>query len=262
MVRRLTVRVLICAAAVTTFASSAQGQLPQKPENLQVLPKDMPTDSVVAIMRGVALALGVRCNFCHVERQPATSAPPATGPGGGGPFANFDFKSDEKDHKKTARAMFAMVDTINTRLLPHIPNRDDPPTNVRCITCHRGLTKPTTIEAVLLNTTTRGGVDSAIARYRMLRNDIALGKYDFGEQPVSDVAQRLVMQKRFDDAIKLLQMNQEFYPNSMNIDFQLADAYVAKGDTAQAVTRLRSVLTKNPNDRRAQGRLRQLGVQP
>jgi thioredoxin-like negative regulator of GroEL len=57
-------------------------------------------------------------------------------------------------------------------------------------------------------------------------------------------------------------MNQEFNPNSVNIDFLLADVYAAKGDTAQAVARLRAVLTKNPNDRRAQGQLRRLGVQP
>jgi len=72
----------------------------------------------------------------------------------------------------------------------------------------------------------------------------------------------LIMQQKYDDAVKLLQMNQEFYPNSVNIDYQLAEAYLAKGDKDQGIARLRAVLAKNPNDRRARQRLQHLGVQP
>ena len=266
MACRLIVRAVVGVLAFSVVSSAAVAQLPAKPENLQVLPKGMSTDSVVAIMRGFAMSLGVRCQFCHVERDaaPGASPPAAGGPGGGGgnPFQNFDFKSDEKDHKKIARIMIRMADSINTRFLASIPNRDDPPTNVTCMTCHRGLSKPGNIETVLMNTTARGGVDSAIVRYRMLRNDMASGKYNFSEQPVTDVAQRLIMQQKYDDAIKLLQLNQEFYPNSVNIDYQLAEAYLAKGDRDQGIARLRAVLAKNPNDRRARQRLGQLGVQP
>src|SRR5216117_1115273 len=95
----------------------------------------------------------------------------------------------------------------------------------------------------------------AIARYRSLRNDMTSGKYDFGEQPVMETAQTLIKQAKYDDAIKLLQMNQEFYPNSVNIDFQLAEAFIAKGDKDAGIARLRAGLTKNPNDRRARQRL-------
>jgi hypothetical protein len=256
-------RTLAGILAFALSASPAAAQLPAKPENLQVLPKNMPTDSVVPIMRGFTMALGVRCQFCHVEREAAAGAPPGPGgPGGGGPFQNFDFKLDDKKEKKTARVMLRMVDSINTVMLPKIPDRDDPPTNVTCVTCHHGLNKPRTIETVLLNTTARSGVDSAMARYRSLRNDMASGKYNFSEQPVMEVAQTLIKQAKYDDAIKLLQMNQEFYPNSVQIDFQIAEAYIAKGDKDAGVARLRAVLTKNPNDRRARQRLQQLGVQP
>jgi len=252
-------RILLSAVVAAFVPALAGAQLPAKPENLQVLPKDMPTDSVVAVMRFVATSLGVRCTFCHVEREAPAGAAPAPG---GGPFANFDFKSDEKDHKRTARLMMRMVDTINTRFLASIPDRDNPPTNVNCLTCHRGLPKPTTIENVLLSTTNRAGVDSAIARYRMLRNNMAAGLYNFGELPVSDVAGRLIIDKKYDDAIKLLLMNQEFYPNSVNIDMQLAEAYAAKGDRDQAIARFRAVLAKQPNNPRARQRLQQLGAQP
>lgn len=257
---RVLLRALVLVVGVAAISMPVAAQIPEKFENLQVLPKDVPRDTLVAMMRGFTMALGVRCQFCHVEREPAAGAP--TGPGAGGPFQNFTFKADDKDNKKIARVMLRMMDSINTKFLVSIPNRDDPPTNVNCATCHRGLSKPGTIETVLLSTTSRAGVDSAITRYRGLRNDMASGKYNFGEQPVSEVARKLSDQGKYNEAIALLQMNQEFYPSSVNIDFQLADTYVAKGDTAQGVTRLRAVLTKNPNDRRAQAQLRRLGVQP
>lgn len=282
------VALIALAAALTTVPGSARAQLPAKPENLQVLPKDMPTDSVVAVMRGITAALGVRCTFCHVDRAAGPGgggggagapggAPPAApggapgggrgagggqGGGGGGQFATFDFKSDTNEHKRIARLMMRMSDSINTRFLAAIPNRDNPPTNVTCMTCHRGLPKPGNIETVLANVTTRSGIDSAIARYRFLRNDMASGRYNFTEQPVNEVARQMTAQGKYDDAIKLLMMNQEFYPNSMNIDLQLAETYLAKGDREAGITRLRAILAKNPNARQVQARLRQLGVEP
>lgn len=254
-IRALRFSVVLAGLAMPVMAHS---QIPGKFENLQVLPRDIPRDTLVAIMRGFAGALGVRCTYCHVERE---GPPPAMTPDML-PGPNLDFKSDAKDHKKIARVMMRMVDSINTVFLPRIPNRDVPATNVGCVTCHRGLPKPSTIEAVLLNTTNSLGVDSAIARYRALRGDMVSGKYNFGEQPVSEVARALAEQGKYDQAIALLKMNQEFYPNSVNIDFQLAEAYIAKGDREQGIARLRAVLAKNPNDRRAQQRLQQLGVQP
>ena len=273
--------VMSSATLVALCALPLEAQLPAKPENLQVLPKDMPTDSVVQMMRGFAGALGVRCQFCHVERQPAGDAagappaggpppggPPAAPPGGqgfgrgGGPFQNFDFKADDKHNKQIARVMIRMMDTINTRLLAAIPNRDNPATDVTCYTCHRGVNKPSTIETLLTRTIARQGIDSAISRYRFLRNDMASGRYNFGEQPVTEYAVKLRAAGKFDDAIKLLTMNQEFYPNSGNIDFEIAQTHIAKGDKDAAIARLRAMLQKNPNDRRAAAALQQLGVQP
>ena len=39
----------------------------QPPQNLQVLPKDMPRQQVVQLMQGFTGALGVRCEYCHVD---------------------------------------------------------------------------------------------------------------------------------------------------------------------------------------------------
>jgi hypothetical protein len=246
------------ALAFAVLARPVAAQIPEKFENLQVLPKDIPRDTLVQIMRGFTMALGVRCTFCHVEKAAAAGAPG----GGGGGGLNLDFFKDDKDNKKIARHMMRMRDSINKVFLASIPNRDNPPTNVSCQTCHRGLSKPTTIDAVLAATTQRAGIDSAIAEYRLLRNDMASGRFNFGEQPVVEVARRLSAQGKHADAIKLLEMLQEFHPNQVGIDLQIAETQLAAGNRDQAIARYRAVLAKNPNNRGAQQALQRLGVQP
>jgi len=158
--------------------------------------------------------------------------------------------------------MLMMVDSIN-KILATVPTRDNmSPINVTCATCHRGVAKPMTIDVMLASTIEKSGVDSAIARYRVLRTDLASGKYNFTEQPVTQAAQRLAAAGKHDDAMKLLQMNQEFNPASTTIDLAIADVLIAKGDKDAAIARLRAILVKNPNDRAARQRLTQLGVQP
>jgi hypothetical protein len=285
MTVRLSVSTLAAFALLTAVPALAQvpgggggGGQQRPPENLLVLPKDLRRDSVVTIMRGFTAALGVRCEYCHTEREGGApgGGPPAGGPpggsapgggfgggggGGGGPPLNYAL--DNKDTKKTARVMLKMVDSINKIFLTTVPTRDNmSPINVTCVTCHRGVAKPMTIDAVLASTIEKSGVDSAIARYRVLRNDIAAGRYNFTEQPVTLAAQRLAASAKYDDAMKLLQMNQEFNPTSANIDYEIADVLINKGDKDAGIARLKAILVKNPNDRRARGRLTQLGVQP
>lgn len=233
------------------FAAPAEGQIPQKFENLQILPKDIARDSLITVMRGFALSLGVRCQYCHVEN-------PGAAPGS----LNLNFASDERTTKQKARFMLRMVDSLNRFVLPRVPDRHEPTVTVGCVTCHRGVSTPMTIETVLLQTVDRAGADSAVARYRALRADMANGSWDFTELPVSEAARTLGLQGNYDAALRLLAMNQEFYPNSVNIDFQIAELLITKGERDAGIARLRAVLTKNPNNQRARARLQQLGVSP
>jgi hypothetical protein len=251
---------LVAAVGLAVLAppASAQGGgggQQQPLQNLQYFPKDMTRPQLTQIMRGFAMSLGVRCEYCHAMREGAPEPPP-----GGNPQLNY--AADTKTEKIKARYMLRMVDSINNKLLAALPDRDMPATNVACVTCHRGLSKPTTIEAVLLNTTTDAGVDTAIARYRALRNDMASGRYNFSEQPVIEVARRLGAQQKAADGVKLLEMLQEFYPNSVNIDFEIAGLHIAAGNRDAGIARYRAILQKNPNDNRARQALTQLGVQP
>ena len=104
---------------------------PADPTNLQVLPKDIPKPQLVQLMRGFAMGLGVRCEHCHV--------------GEGNDLSTFDFASDAKPQKVTARRMIVMAREINTKLLAGFPpGRDEATPAVTCYTCHRGQTKPLT----------------------------------------------------------------------------------------------------------------------
>ncbi len=245
---------LTLAAALIAAPAAAQ----QPPQNLKVLPKDISRPELTRIMRGFTQSLGVRCEYCHALRDGVT-------PVAGAPVElnMLNFPSDAKPTKNKARFMLQMTDSLNRVVLAPLPDRRDPPVVVACVTCHRMMPVPTTMENVLSEAVDKSGVDSAIAQYRTLRaTDLATGKFNFGEQPVSEVARRLSEQGKHADAIKLLEMLQEFYPNSTNIDFQIAEVQIASGNRDAGIARLRAILTKNPNDPRAARRLQQLGVTP
>ena len=240
----------ITTAAAALPTARAAAQIPDHFENLQVLPKDISRDSLLAVMGGFTRALGVRCGFCHVE-QP------------GGRPGELLFKSDDKPEKRNARFMMRMVDSIDHVVLVNMPMRADPPVNVSCITCHRGLMRPTTLNAVLAATVQRAGVDSAIAQYRTLRETTSLeGKYDFSEATVDELAQELGKQGKTAEAISLLQMNQEFYPKSSQIDVLLGDLHRRRGERDAAITSYRAALEKQPRNRQARQALTDLGVTP
>jgi hypothetical protein len=82
------------------------------PKNLKILPPE----HLIETMRSFNAALGVRCDFCHMQG---------------------DFASDEKHHKIIARGMIEMTKQINT----HFP---DGKMHVTCYTCHRGSEEPAT----------------------------------------------------------------------------------------------------------------------
>jgi tetratricopeptide (TPR) repeat protein len=229
------------------LASPLRAQIPDRFENLRVFPRDIPRDSLVQAMRSISLSLGVRCVYCHVGQEGANN------------FEGYDFDSDDKRPKRTARFMMRMVRELNTRTLAQLPDRRDPPVQVTCMTCHRGMPFPTTIEAVLTRTIDSAGVAAAITRYRQLRQEnLERGRFDFSEGPVADVARRLAAQGKSADAEALLVMNGELHPESAAIDLQMGDLYRARGDREHAAERYRRALEKQPNNAMARRRLEEL----
>jgi hypothetical protein len=107
--------------------AQAQGEktLGQTGKNIQIL-KDLPESQLGPEMNFISASLGVHCDFCHVSN----GKDPKTG------FTNWDWASDAKEEKKTARDMMRMV------LADNGGNFGLSRGAVTCYTCHRGQTHP------------------------------------------------------------------------------------------------------------------------
>ena len=104
---------------------------PEKAENLQVLPKDIPRPELLATMKSFALNLGVRCEHCHV--------------GEGNDLSKFDFAADTKPAKGVARRMLRMTMDLNKQVAEVGEPAAAGTPKITCYTCHRGATKPLTV---------------------------------------------------------------------------------------------------------------------
>jgi hypothetical protein len=244
--------VLVLALALAALApATATAQFPpQKAKNLKVLPSDIPIRALLDTMGTFARALGVRCSYCHVGRE-------------GEPLSTYDFASDEKPEKEKARTMLRMVAAIDGQYLASLASRREPRIVVTCATCHRGITEPRPLQQVILTAYDAGGVDSAEATYRALRERYyGRAAYDFGDVPLADVANALRRRDRVADAVKLYLLNTQFSPSSAFAFRQAAEGQLAAGDTAAAVASLQRALSLSPEDRQAKAILERLHRTP
>ena len=236
---------LVAACAVAPLAAQGRPQGgPDSLVNTLVIPHNTPVPQVLAMMRGFAGALGVRCDYSHVDEGGRTN-----------------FPLDDKRTKRTARLMMRMVQQVNDSTLSRIPERPTPNVAVTCMTCHRGVARPRPLADIVTDAVTTTGLDSAVRAYRALRDKYyGRASYDFGENSLNAAAQSLLAARRADDALGVLRLNAEFFPNSAGVSGQMGEAYLAKADTANAIAMYRQALQRDPNDRLARQRLRALGV--
>ena len=101
-------------------AAAQEKTVEQVRTNIKVL-NGMPDSQLIPAMNYIAASLGVRCNHCHVNKN-----------------GQWDYPSDEKEEKATARAMIKMTLEINKTNF-----RGN--TEVGCNTCHRGRTQPASL---------------------------------------------------------------------------------------------------------------------
>lgn len=120
----------IAVAALTlvvAMGGAAGAQPPRRPrpvENLKTL-KGWNGDEVRAEMRFVAEALGVKCEYCHVQGN---------------------FASDEKRTKATARRMIDLTRALNAEYFPDVVPAAGTSRfgRITCYTCHQGAPTPKT----------------------------------------------------------------------------------------------------------------------
>jgi outer membrane lipoprotein-sorting protein len=123
---------LTLALCVMATRNTSADDKPQKPapvtveqqhKNIQVL-KGMPESQLVPAMNFISTSLGVRCNYCHVNKGDT-----------------WDFVADTKPEKSTAREMIKMVQNINKTTFKGT-------TEVSCYSCHRGRTRVSGLPAL------------------------------------------------------------------------------------------------------------------
>lgn len=114
----LSIFVLLGVAAVTPKPW-------QKERNLQILPKDISDAKLDSIMESYNVALGVKCNFCHVPVKNIADS--------------LDYASDAEPMKEEARKMMRMTIYINkTHFYFDKNQKPEYLRTVHCKTCHQG----------------------------------------------------------------------------------------------------------------------------
>lgn len=103
--------------APATQTAPAEKTVEQVQKNIQVL-TGLPASQLIPVMNYMASSLGLKCTYCHVNKD-----------------GKWDFVSDEKPEKGTAREMIKMVQSINkTNFKGNAA--------IGCFTCHRGSNSP------------------------------------------------------------------------------------------------------------------------
>ena len=139
MKTHLAIGLILIAGCTTAQAPVTPPAASSEFKNLQVLPRDITREELLATMRSFTRGLGVRCNHCHVVT--ATE-----------PKEVLDFPADTKEEKRVARVMLRMVNDINGAWMPRVEEAEGeahaaasntaPEMRVVCWTCHRGKPEP------------------------------------------------------------------------------------------------------------------------
>lgn len=249
-VKRGLSKCVLLSLGVAFVVMPAWGQIPDKFTNLQVLPKEISKGGLLDMMKGFTSALGVRCQHCHIGEE-------------GKPLTTFDFVSDTKATKQTARAMLRMVQAINDEHLAKIERKSADVLQVNCITCHHGENHPPrALDEILFEITSAQGVQEAIKKYHELREKHYGGiAYDFRDGTLIRLSQQLQAAGKNDDAIAILKLNVQVNPQSALAHFFLGEIYLAKGEKALAMENYKKSLSLESNNPFAKKRLEELSKQ-
>lgn len=232
---------LTLALGTTPPALSAQAEH----ENLRVLPADISRDELGDTMLGFLRALGLPrragegCLHCHEGSLDV-------------PRARWDYASDAKPPKQTARHMLEMVRAINAEFLGALEVRRDEDYSVGCMTCHRGRLDPRPIGVRLAEANAVGGVDSMATVYRRLHAEyFGSDAYDFRVDVLANEALTRAMGGDFEDAMALALVNEETHPGDLDarrftLTLELYAAF-ADGGAEAVLTRWREQRSSEPD---------------
>jgi hypothetical protein len=115
------------------------------------------------------------------------------------------------------------------------------------------------IAETLSATIASSGFDAAARQYHDLKAAASPG-YNFDESELNALGYRLIGAKKFNDAIRILQLNVEAFPQSSNVYDSLGEAYMDAGNKPLAIVNYKRSLELNPKNRGAVEALRRLNA--
>jgi hypothetical protein len=115
------------------------------------------------------------------------------------------------------------------------------------------------IAETLSATIASSGIDTAIQQYHELKAT-APATYNFDEGQLNGLGYRLIRAGNFKEAIRILQLNVEAYPQASNVYDSLGEAYMDDGNKPQAIANYQKSLQLNPKNGGAVKMLQKLGA--
>ncbi|MEK6408996.1 MAG: serine hydrolase [Acidobacteriota bacterium] len=117
------------------------------------------------------------------------------------------------------------------------------------------------IAETLFNTVIEKDVQAAIKQYRELKAT-QKDAYDFSEPQLNGLGYQLLQMKRVKDAIEILKLNVEMFPQGFNTYDSLGEAYMENGDKNLAIQNYKKSLELNPKNTNAAEKLKKLDAAP
>jgi len=106
------------------------------------------------------------------------------------------------------------------------------------------------IAETLSATIASSGIDAAAKQYHDLKAATP-ATYNFDEDELNNLGYELIRAKKFKQAIRILQLNVEAYPQSSNVYDSLGEAYMDDSNKPLAIANYRKSLELNPKNRGA-----------
>ena len=115
------------------------------------------------------------------------------------------------------------------------------------------------IAETLSVTIASSGIDQAVQQYHELKTD-APAIYRFAEDELNALGYRLIRAKKFKEAVRILQLNVEAYPQSSNAYDSLGEAYLDDGNKPLAIANYQKSLQLKPTNKNSAVMLQKLNA--
>jgi len=116
------------------------------------------------------------------------------------------------------------------------------------------------IDKVLYRAISSDGLEAAVKQYYELKKNQPQS-YDFQERLLNRLGYNFISQGKLKEAIRVLQLNVEAYPNSSNVYDSLGEAYMRNGEKAPAIENYEKSLKLDPGNTGAVEALKKLRAQ-